>query len=81
MPKKDNNMKPVMSMYATLKDWKEAHAKWIKDNPESVESEESFDSNGYSSERGLYDAGGHPIPERFADLADHLNDEAKYRNV
>lgn len=42
-------------------------------------AEDYFDAAGNVSVSGLYDAGGHPISERWADFADHLHDEFKYR--
>jgi hypothetical protein len=48
--------------------------------PEDLpEEDDYYDDEGNESLGGLFDAGGHPIPERFADYADWLRDDAKYR--
>lgn len=48
--------------------------------PEDLpEEDDYYDAEGNESPGGLFDAGGHPIAERFADYADWLRDDAKYR--
>lgn len=71
-------MKPVMSMYANKKDFEEAMESWLADEgSEFEESEDYYDSRGNYSPGGLYDAGGHPVPDRWADYADYIQDRMR----
>jgi len=36
-----------------------------------------YDENGHVSPGGLFDVGGHAIPERWADFADAIRDRMK----
>lgn len=41
--------------------------------------DDSYDSRGAVTPGGLYDAGGHVIPDRWADLCDFMHDRIKYK--
>lgn len=69
-------LKPAMSMYASRADFDAAMESWL----ESGDEDDYYDADGNSTPGGLFDAGGHPIPERFADYADWLRDDLKYRD-
>jgi hypothetical protein len=70
------NLKPAMSMYASKKEFEAAMEAWLES-----EDDDFYDAEGNSTPGGLYDAGGHPIAERFADYIDQINDEFKYRDL
>lgn len=71
-------MKPTMSMYATITDFKQALAEWEDDhdiNPEDPD-EEFYDANGNVDSSGIYDAGGHVVrPEVAVAQAEYLNEQ------
>jgi len=50
-------------------------------NDEDGRDDDFYDAAGNCSSGGLYDAGGHPIPERWADYADHLVEREKDRRL
>lgn len=50
-------------------------------NEEYDAEDDFYDENGNVSAGGLYDVGGHPIPERFADMADYLYEREKDRRM
>lgn len=50
-------------------------------NKDEGHDEDYYDANGNYSAGGLYDVGGHPIPERWADYADHLMECEKDRRL
>lgn len=70
-----NKTEPSMSMYSTKEEFEEAMEAWLEED-----FDDTYDAEGNSVPGGLFDAGGHPIPERFADYADWLRDDAKYRD-
>ena len=41
---------------------------------DNFEEEDTYNERGMPCPGGLYDAGGHPIPERWADYADYMHD-------
>ena len=45
------------------------------------DEDDCYDEAGNVSARGLYDAGGHPIPERWADMGDYLMEREKDRRM
>ena len=49
---------------------------YISDEEDDFD-DEFFDHDGRVSKSGLYDAGGHPVSERFADLGDYLHDQER----
>lgn len=67
---------PQASMYTTKAEFEEAMEAWL----ETEMDDDFYDASGNSTPGGLFDAGGHPIPERFADYADWLRDDMKYRD-
>lgn len=69
-------LKPSVSMYASKAEFEDAMEAWL----ESENDDDFYDAAGNSSPGGLFDAGGHPNAERFADYADWLRDDAKYRD-
>lgn len=64
-------------MYASRDDFEAAMESWLE--AEGTD-DDYYNDEGNSSPGGLFDAGGHPIPERFADYADWLRDDAKYKD-
>lgn len=48
---------------------------------EDFDEEDYYDAEGNVSSGGLYDAGGHPIPERWADYGDYLMEQEKDRRM
>lgn len=50
----------------------------LNDADDFEEGDDYYDDLGNSSAGGLYDAGGHPISERWADYADAISDRLKY---
>ena len=46
-----------------------------------IEDEDYYDAKGNCSPGGLYDVGGHAIPERWADYADDLMEREKDRRL
>lgn len=62
-------------MYSSREDFETAMESWLESG-----SDDFYDSAGNTTPGGLFDAGGHPIPERVADYADWLFDEMKYRD-
>ena len=69
-------LKPALSMYTSKAEFEAAVEAWI----ESENDDDFYDADGNSTPGGLFDAGGHPNAGRFADYADWLRDELKYRD-
>jgi len=72
----DTKLKPALSMYPSREEFEAAMEAWL----EAETDDDSYDAYGNSTPGGLFDAGGHPIAERFADYADWLRDDMKYRD-
>lgn len=41
------------------------------------EFDDAYDSHGNCVPGGIYDAGGHIIPDRYADLVDYMQDKIR----
>ena len=87
----DGNYAQFADCFFSIKDW-DAIVQWAKDQEyvlvmdgtllyadlaAMLNEADDADPENYP-EDGLYDAGGHPIEERWADYADVLNDRFKY---
>jgi len=49
----------------------------LEDNDDFEDGDDYYDEKGNCSPGGLYDAGGHPIPERWAEYADYIRDRRR----
>jgi hypothetical protein len=66
----NSKLEPTISMYASREEFEAAMEAWL----ESEVDTDYYDAAGNTSPGGLYDIGGHPIPERWADYADYISD-------
>ena len=61
-------------MYPSKQEFEDAMEAWLNAEIDA----DYYDAAGNSRPGGLFDAGGHPIGERFADYSDWVRDNAKY---